>query len=70
MIKMCKENRKPILIIGGAIYSLMYLSACDFKILDLIKTNGVNIENIFKMDTVKFYQKFIQSDVFSSKKFN
>lgn len=68
LIKMCKENKKPILILGGAIYSLMYLCACDFKIMDIIKTGSNNLEKVFRMDLKTFFKKFFKDENSFSKK--
>lgn len=62
VLKMCKDSKKPLLILGTAIYSLIYLSSIEFKLIDYFKIQRKSLGQIMNMNFKRFYIRFCMSD--------
>lgn len=61
VIKMCRDSSKPLLILGSAIYSAIYLSSVGFRLIDFFDVGRESLTQVMGMDVAAFHARFCQN---------
>lgn len=62
VIKMCRDSGKPLLVLGSALYSVMFLASVEFKLLDFFDVKRISVSEAMSMDFNHFYARFCTPD--------